>query len=394
MSTAAVLTEPPAFTVLGELPDDAQLEQIGEPPRAPFEKAGFAVKALQWDNRPIRRTRFAFPTPHPSEPRLQEFLNRFGFARVIESGKTEWEQILLLRDWVHRKIPFAQQPVANTIDPFEILDLAGQGGGFYCTHYSTVLQACLAALGWTSRKLSSDTDRTQTENSTQHGVNDVFVNQLGKWVALDPMYNTHYEKAGVPLSPWELCQLYVAENGKGLETKRGLDRTPAGTNQTKANPGHNQACNYFWVSQRGHMDPFTPFGTWYPRQELVLVGDAHKDKIWYMGNAPHLEPQPGYRSYFQFTRRFADVYPDVGCARIELAAGSKPNTVRVELGTLTPNLDAVLIQVDEHVTAQAELGFDWYLHEGENRLRVRTRNRFGRLGHESQVTATLVRNAK
>ena len=157
-------------------------------------------------------------------------------------------------------------------------------------------------------------------------------------------------------------------------------------------PGRHESCCYFWCLHAWHCDPFGESGSWKPRLKLVLVGDAHEGKTWFQGAPPDTSPH-GYYSdgSFQFTRREADVYPDVGTCRLELSEGERPGTVRVEVGTLTPGFEALLVKIDGGEFRPAELKFDWYVHEGENRLAVRTRNQLGACGKESNLRAILKR---
>lgn len=375
------------------LPNDDAWSKVGDPPKGPFEAAGYGAERLEWDNRPIRWTRFPFPWPDGGNARLREFRERYDFAGFIEGGASEFERLLLLREWVHRQIP-SGQPVIPTSDPFEILDTAAQGGTFYCTHYSIVFQACAVACGWVSRKLGIDSDHSSEEPSTHHGVDDVFVNELGKWVAMDSHHDVHYEKDGVPLSPWEVAREYVRNGGEDVDVCVGLEREKVAGSNKVCLPGRHESCCYFWCLHQWHADPFSESGSWKPRLRLVLVGDAHDKKTWYQGAPPETHPHVCYSDgSFQFTRREADVYPDVGTCRIELSKGERPGTVRVRIGTFTPAFEALLLKTDGGDSRAADLSFDWYLHEGENRLAVRTRNLFGALGRPSSVRAALRRES-
>src|SRR6185436_10461177 len=114
-------------------------------------------------------------------------------------------------------------------------------------------------------------------------------------------------------------------------------------------------------------------------------------KTWYQGAPPKSYRHRGYRGSFQFTRRHADVYPDLGSCRMELANPVKPNSVRVSIGTCTPHLETIEAQIDAGGFNPVPLAFDWYLHEGENSLRVRSRNQFGVLGKTTELQAALVK---
>jgi len=371
------------------MPED---EAPGTPdlvPTEPFEAAGYRALEAEWDNRPVRSTRFPFPWPHRDHPRVQEFRERYDFLESMERGNSEMERLVLLRDWVHRQIP-SGQPVIQTSDAFEILDTAARGGTFYCSHYAITMKACAVACGWVSRHLGIDSDHTAEEHSTHHGVVDVFVNELGKWVAMDAHHQVHYEKDGVPLSPWEITQEYIANNGQDVDICFGLDRKKVEHSSKVCLPGRHESCCYFWCMHRWHCDPFTRFGPDLPRLNLVMVGDAHTGKTWYQGRPPDTYPHICYSNgSFQFTRREADVYPDIGTCRMELSQGTQPNTAHVFVNTFTPGYESLLLQIDGGDFRPVGLQFEWYMHEGENRLAVRTRNQFGLMGRPSSVRAVL-----
>lgn len=372
------------------LPSD-DVETPAAPPADPFVQAGFCVEEASWRNRPVRWTRFPFAYPDPTNRRLQAFRDRYGFESAIAGEGTEFEKLLRLRDWVHNAIP-SGNPVVNTSDPFEILDSAAAGGTFFCTHYAIVMQACLASLGWVSRKLGIDSDHGPDEDSTHHGVVDVFVNELDKWVALDAHHEVHYEKDGVPLSPWEISCEYAKTEGASVDVCVGVDRRKVEKSTQISLPYRHESCSYFWCQQYwGMTDPFSMCGEWetLPRLKLVLVGPQHEGKVWYQGRANVAHPHVCYSDgSFQFTRRFADAYPDVGTCHLGIGDGA-PGSVRVTTSTFTPNLETLEASVDGKAFRPVDPSFDWFPHPGENTLAVRTKNGFGVTGPVSQVSVTL-----
>jgi hypothetical protein len=96
------------------------------------------------------------------------------------------------------------------------------------------------------------------------------------------------------------------------------------------------------------------------------------------------------KGIFQYTERKADIYPDMNTSRIEISnSDTGKGSVRVNIGTITPNFDALMVKVDDGIEQPRELSFKWFLHTGENNLSVRTRNKFGRFGKTSTVKVVL-----
>jgi len=361
------------------------------PPVEPFEEAGFLVRSAVWENEPVRWSRFPFPYSDASSPRLQAFLDRYDFARVIDGVEDEFQQLVMVRDWVHHAIP-SGMPVVSASDPFEILDEAAAGGTFFCSHYAIVLQSCLTALGWTARHVGIDSDHGPDESSTHHGVVDVYVNSLRKWVALDAHHEVHYEKEGVPLSPWEISCEYAATEGESVEVRVGTEMKRVEKSTQISLSYRNEACSYFWGYHYWGVDPLAETGHWTlaPRLKPVLVGPAHEGKVWYQGAPPKTHPHNGYSDgSFQFTRRTADSYPGIGTCHLVLSELTHGQAVRVSAETFTPNLETILGSIDKGPFRPVGTSFDWYPHQGDNVLAVKTRNRFGKTGPVSLVSVTL-----
>ena len=377
--------------VMNEVLPDDDAESDAAPPAAPFEKAGFRVLDAAWENEPVRWTRFPFPSPDPLNPRLQAFRDRYDFARVTEGVGDEFQQLILLRDWVHNRIP-SGWPVSMTSDPFEILDLAATGGTFYCSHYAIIMQAVLTTMGWVSRTVGIDSDHGPEETSTHHGVVDVYVNSLRKWVALDAHHEVHYEKEGMPLSPWEVSCEYAATEGESVTVRVGTEQKKVEKSTQLSLSYRHESCSYFWAYHYWSHDPFTATGDGdvAPRLKPVLVGPGHEGKVWYQGAPPKSHPHHGYSDgSFQFTRRQADSYPDIGTCHLRLSEGTAERSVRVRAATFTPSLDTLLVSVDSGDFHPADTNFDWFVHKGENLLAVKTRNRYGQTGPVSLASVTL-----
>ena len=394
-------------------PEDASFALAAQPPAGPFEAAGFQVLACHWENQPNRTSRFPCAWPDFNNDRLQAFRQRYDFLSLMDGASSEFERLLLLRHWVHRALQTerATERIDRwTPDPLAVLDLSGSGARFQCTQYAKVLQACAVASGWCARHVGIGSFNVPDELAYHHGVVDVFVNELAKWVALDAHYDLHYEKAGVPLSPYEIGEGYFRTKGAGVDICRGPGATRQEKNVLGTVAGAHESSRYYWNLHRwSFCDPFNLPSTRIPQQlMLVLVGERHQGQVWHQGDAKDVSTRHlhcGYtHGYFQFTRREADVYPDLGTCRVELERSEKVKAVKVKVGTYTPNFDALLVKLDErplrpvgfdvdwHVHAGEylpELVFDWYLREGENRLGVCTRNKFGVLGRCSTVRAVL-----
>ena len=391
----------------GDLPGDAQNTVPDAPPVEPFESAGFDVVETSWDNRPLRLSRFPLPVVSIHLPRVAALRENYDFLAAIEKGQSEFEKLLHLRAWVKGKIRTDLRDEVDWTDPFVILDQAPQRG-FVCTQYAAVMQCCALAAGWTAFNVHIDHDHPKEERSASHAVTEVWVNELRKWVVFDPMNDLHYEKDGVPLSVAEICAEYVADGGKNVVPCRGVQRERVERGRRNRVIVRGEASGYFWNKYVWGRDPFGAFGPSEPDLQVGLISDAHDGKIWWQGRPPdNYLVNAAQRGALILTKRLADVNPDIGTATLRISSvavrgedgewQAVPGKVRVSVRTYTPAFEAVLVGMDgaDYAPLKGEkayeqvTSFEWPLHEGENTLKVRTRNEFGMLGYPTSVRVVL-----
>ena len=90
------------------------------------------------------------------------------------------------------------------------------------------------------------------------------------------------------------------------------------------------------------------------------------------------------------TNRWQDFNPPLNQAKLTLSETFKPGVLRVDIDTETPCFETFVIRIDDgKIVEHPASFFEWSLHEGFNRLRVRTRNTAGVPGPESDVTVVM-----
>ncbi len=382
--------------------DDPYWKAAGNPPRKPFEKAGAEVVKLSWENRPIKRSLFQWPFPDYNNENLQRFRERYDFLDCIKGVNSEWERLLLLREWLHRKIPARQQvdtifqrPYPNEgPGMFKLLDTAASGCVWWCPHFSTTLRNILIACGYQARHVGNVSNYNPEEGAKAHGVTDVFVQEFGKWVQLDAHFNVHYEVDGIPLSPWEIGEEYHRNNGKDVDICVGLDRRMVTSSGMETIAGKHESSRAMWNQHRMSTDPFTDHGSWFGKWgdqfALTLIGERHEGQVCHRGGGANSHIDAGYAAgRLQDTVREADVYPDIGTSHLVIDESDFPGTVQISVGTYTPNFDTMLVKINDRPWGPTGRTFKWFLHESKNTLQVRTRDKFGNLGKISSINAHL-----
>lgn len=344
-----------------------------------------------------------FANQEPSA-RLDRLRKRHRLDEVIAPGKTEMEQLVLLRHWVRNQWHTAWEgTAAGWMPPWDaltILDSMDRPDCLtMCTHYAAVYTQCCLALGWTARHCILD----------HHCVSEVYVNQYRKWVMMDagnskdrPDCTLHFERAGGPLSALELHQavragktadLTVRFTPPALMEKLVPLCRPAPPPKTKPEPrpesvpatelGKYPVCGlenyrrYAFPPRNNYLSSLLPGELYQGWSEYFYDGYC------WVGDSPDRpERSPEYSRHLTPDRP-QDIDWPLNWTRAHLSATSA-GKVRVDLETRTPNLLRLEVQQGTE-WKPTPAGFDWALAPGKNVLAVRAVNTFGRPGPEERV---------
>jgi len=305
-------------------------------------------------------------------PKLQELRTRQRLDDVIAAGKDEFDRQVRLMDWTHHQFKKFGQPSTKAQGGLEILKAIDEGHTFFCTQYVQLLVSAAASLGWVDRPLALRRHQgaANAGGSTEHAVTEIWSNQHRKWVMLDPTSNLYLEKDGVPLNAYEIRQELFYQGGTNLTFVIGQERRRYRKADLPIFLRHFTGFGDLAV-QPDELDKYG-FTAYIPNTDLMDSGFDYagmfivKDQLcdgtqWHVRTVPE---NPATDPYFP-----------IGQAALSLAA--EAGQVRVRLQTLTPNFECYEAQLDGGGWQVAEATFFWNVQGGENRLAVRTRNKFG-----------------
>jgi len=231
---------------------------------------------------PQMRVNEVFPAyENLRHPRCQGIRRKYRLDAVVRGEADEFQRILLLRRWIksHIRINDAH-PAPARDDAFSILDAALKGGGFHCAHFSLVQQAVHNSFGYVTRRLGAGPGLNQPGKWGHHGVNEVWVNTLCKWVLIDAKYDFHFEKDGVPLSALEVRDELLADGGRCVRLAYG-----PGRRQRRNQPPENIG-TYRWISWET-TPTFTDFPNHGSSGLVVYEDDFFRSNTWYRDGEPH-----------------------------------------------------------------------------------------------------------
>jgi len=304
----------------------------------------------------------------------------YNFDEMISKGSSELEQMLLLKNWVFRNIPYRQNYEYSQLhNSLQILQLATANIGVLCTQLSAVYTQLAVAMGWTSRYVYN-----RNPAGDEHSTNEIWSNQLAKWIYIDTTWNLHVEKSGVPLSALEVRREWLANKGRNLVYVFGAGAGEARytTAQFPVKRSDNRAWQLWplddtWVSYTWQI-------AWIGRNDFFTNNQRFWDTIWiYTDEANDNDDGWGLRQ--QPALDAASLYHDVNRVDIHLSSrDARLVTVRLDAsgpGNITPNFDRFLVRVN---------GSEWRAVDGDTvtvgatgpntTVQARVRNKFGVLG--------------
>jgi hypothetical protein len=308
-------------------------------------------------------------------PRFRGLRRRYRLDNVVRGETDELRCILLLRHWIKRHIRINDKhPTETRGDAFGILDAALKGGGFHCAHFSLVQHAVLNAFGYVTRRLGAGPGLNKPHGGGHHGVNEVWVNSLLKWMLIDAKYDLHFEKDGVPLSALEVRAEVIKNGGSDVKRAFGPDR------KYKREEFPERTHTYRWVSWETSTAHFTDW----PNQggsTLVVYGDEFFRKhTWYRDGRPHWAYKAGFFIPVK-NRNWIEWTPNVVTSKVRLGRRS----AAVRLVSCTPNLRTFQMRRGEGAWRNCPERVEVPLGRGGASLSFRAVNRAGVSGPVHRV---------
>ena len=353
---------------------------------AEFDLMGRSATLTKLDCLPYLESEYTkrFKFDASSNSKLKDLRERYRLDEVVASGKDEFDQQVLLMNWTHRRFKKFGRPSTEAKGALEILQAIEGGHSFFCTQYGQVLVSAAASLGWVDRALALRRHQGVNKNggSTEHTTTEIWSNQYGKWVMLDPTSNMYLEKAGVPLNAWEIRQEWFYNEGKDLTIVVGKERkryrkrdlpiylaTFAGFGDLTIDPDELDKYGFIgYIPNTDLMDSGFDYGG------MFIVKDALCD-----GTKWHTRKLPDHPA--------TDPYFPLGQSAVGLT--TTDGKLMVSLTTMTPNLKRFESRIDGGNWKPVIEKFSWDVQAGTNRLEVRTVNAFGVRGPISTAELTL-----
>ena len=166
-----------------------------------------AISMLQFDTEPTKQYELNYEV-HSSDSGLVVLRSTYQLDTIIKDCKTDFEKVVKIQSWVQSRWKHDGSNAPEKRDAMYILQEAEKGKRFRCVEYSLVANQCLQSLGFKVRNLGLMTkDISQVKSGGGHAVNEVYLEDIGKWVFIDPQFDVITVRNGIPLNAVELQQV-------------------------------------------------------------------------------------------------------------------------------------------------------------------------------------------
>ncbi len=226
--------------------------------------------------------------------------------------------------------------------------------GRMCTHRAAFFVQCATALGYVARP-----------SIWSHAIAEAWVDDLGKWVAIDPSDGMYLEVEGKPASHVEVSLSWAGKiDGRPPKEVRRCwlkkKSKPLGNVQLA---WHSR----FWVAMRSnYLDCPEPAEPGHGYSHFKYDGYLR----WLH---PHKKPLPWFANV---TSRPGDFDFTVNSVNLHLSRSPKRGIVNVLIEATGPNLARCEARFGKGEWKEVEAAFDWELSAGVNSLEVRAVNSF------------------
>jgi hypothetical protein len=161
-----------------------------------------------------------------SFPKFNALKEKYQLDTIFHGEKDEFKRILLLRHWIKKTISVGVPPPGD-FTAEGILDEALKGVKFWCSYFMIVQNEVMNACGYVPRVINIDEGVLVLPGRLgHHGTNEIWSNTYHKWFYSDAMFDSHFEKNGIPLSALEIRDEYFKNKAFDIKLVNGPGRKP------------------------------------------------------------------------------------------------------------------------------------------------------------------------
>lgn len=269
-----------------------------------------------------------------NDPKFEHLKDKYQLDTIFKGGESEFERILLLRHWIKSVIKIEDHNPSYPGGGYaeSILDNALDGNGFHCSHFMRVQNAVMNAYGYVTRAINAGPGAKGGPDGN-HGVDEIWSNEYGKWFLSDAKYDHHFEKNGVPLSVLEVRDEYIKNKGVDMDLVKGLKRTPIEFDKEIGKNKEQFAQTYTWVQFYVNGNRHTIYPEEYTNALMVYQDEFFDSNTYYRDGKPVSQEKLDWFIKVK-DRKKIEWTPNVLDMDIEI----RKDTLLFKINSSTPNL--------------------------------------------------------
>jgi hypothetical protein len=225
------------------------------------------------------------PPEDLASPRFVGLREKYRLDDVVKGEPDEFKRILLLRHWLRGHVVVDRRKPAVEWDALRMLEESPKGGAYHCGHFDKMQNAVLNAMGYVTRIIFAGAGEKEKPLSGSHGIDEVWVNSMCKWVMLDAELDSHFEKDGVPLSALEIHKAFWQDGAKDVYRHRGPERARL-PKEPDDSYGHTPR-TFAWVSWYSSVQQHTLWPQRLGGPDYVFDDETWRTRQWYRDGKEH-----------------------------------------------------------------------------------------------------------
>lgn len=184
--------------------DTINLEKEGMMPLVIIVKNGLTTNSIKFDTINENKDLVLKYESETSNPYLTELRKKYPIDSVVSGADNDLERVKRIASWVHNLWEHDGWSEPEKNEAMYILDEVKKGRRFRCVEYGIVTTACLNSIGIKSRVLALKTEDVETRPlGAGHVLLEVFVEDINKWIMVDPQWDIIPHLQEVPLNAVE-----------------------------------------------------------------------------------------------------------------------------------------------------------------------------------------------
>lgn len=166
---------------------------------------GFIFQKLEFDTTHKNEDMKIVYEEDINNPYLVQLRKEYPIDSIASTENTDLGKIRKIASWVHSLWKHDGMNEPEKKDALYILHEVAKGKRFRCVEYGIVTSACLNSIGIKARTLSLRTSDVETRPvGAGHVLLEAYVNDLNKWIMIDPQWDIIPHINGTPLNAVEL----------------------------------------------------------------------------------------------------------------------------------------------------------------------------------------------